>query len=71
MEGKIGRGSRQAPPGATGDRTLSTLGASEVEIAYPGLDAMEPATLRAVALSAPFTPYCTARRGAPSGPRRG
>ena len=49
MEGKIGRGSHQAPPGATGDRTLWTLGASEVEISYPGLDAMEPAMLRAAA----------------------
>lgn len=71
MQGKTGRDSRQAPPGATGDRTLWTLGASKVELSYQGLDAMEPATLRAAALSALFTPYRTARRGAPSGPRRG
>lgn len=70
-EGRTGRGSRQVPPGATGDRTPWTLGASEVEISYWGLDAMEPATLRAETLSALFTPHRTAKRGAPPSPRRG
>lgn len=67
-EGKTGRGSRQVPPGATGDRTLWTLGAREVEISYWGLDAMEPASLRAEALSALFTPH--RKEGSPR-PRRG
>ena len=46
-------------------QTLWTLGASEVEISYWGLDALEPATLRAEAVSALFTPHHTAKRGAP------